>query len=251
MKNCQPVLILLMVLVLLLSILLILPSESRSETVSGTSPILLPGETFEVTVDEVGSDTILWWGWFSDEDVTFWVEGPNGTNFTSVLDHDAILIDLSGTYTLIWKNDNAVASLQVVYYYENFFPLSGITEPTPGSTISNLTPTIFGTKDPKAINIRVSTDNVVFHDAVIDNQTWSWNATLSPGQNAIFVESTYWNGYFEYRHIQPFELNVDTLWLYEENGDTKIGLGIIAVVIVIIVDALLVTIYLRKSRKKK
>jgi hypothetical protein len=241
----------LLILTMLVSMVLILPSESRSETFSGISPSLSPGETFEVVIDEVDMETILWWGWFSDEDVAFWVEVPNGTNITLVSNYDGILTQQSGTYKLIWRNDNSLLSLQVTYSYENFLPESRITDPTPGITISNLTPTIYGNCDPQVIKVRVSTDDVTFQDAIMNNSTWSWNATLSPGQNAIYVESTYWNGFFEYRHTQPYELNVDTLWLYEENGNSKVGLGIIGIALAMILIVLLVVLYLRKSKKSK
>lgn len=250
-KGCPRAFTFLLILAMSVSIVLILPSEARSETVSGTSPLLSPGETFEVVVDDVNPETILWWGWFSDEDVTFWIETPNGTNITLVSDYDGILTQQEGTYKLIWRNDNSLQNLQVMYSYDNFIPQSCITDPTPGATISNLTPTIYGNCDSQTVNVRVSTDNATFQDAVMNTSTWSWNATLSPGQNVIYVESTYWNGYFEYRHTQPYELNVDTLWLYEENGNSKIGLGIIGIALAAIFIILLVVLYLRKGQKGK
>ncbi|NYT12386.1 MAG: hypothetical protein GKC03_07565 [Methanomassiliicoccales archaeon] len=249
--NCPRTITFILIFTILLSLVLVLPTEARAETVSGTSPSLSPGETFEVVIDDVDEGTILWWGWFSDEDVVFWVEAPNGDNISSVSDYDGILTQQSGTYKLIWRNDNTQASLQVTYSYEYFVPESCISDPAPGTTISNLTPTIYGNCGPKVIKVRVSTDDVTFHDAVMNNLTWSWNATLSPGQNAVYVESTYWNGYFEYRHTQSYELNVDTLWLYEENGNSKIGLGIIGIALAMVLIVFLVILYIRKGKKSK
>jgi hypothetical protein len=239
----------LLILAFLVSMVIFLPVEVRSEPTSGTTPILSPGDTYEIVVDEVAESSILWWGWFSSENVTFWIEEPNGTTITTISAYDSILVQQSGDYKLIWKNDNSLVSLQVTYSYENFEPQSGLTAPTAGTTISNLTPTIHGKCDSRAVGVRISMDNVTFQEVLLNNSTWSWNATLSSGQNAIYVESTYWNGFFEYRHTQPYELNVDTLWLYEENGNTRIGLGTIGVAIVAILLIFLAVYSLRKRKK--
>jgi len=247
----QRSLLFLLVALLSLSIIIIGSSETRGNPISGSSPEFSPGETFHIEVGDVTPGTIISWGWDSDDTLTFWIELPDGSTINDLPSLYGLKAQQSGTYELWWMNNNWFFSATVSYAVLSFYPQIHLNSPEDGSTITNKNPMIIGTCDQYASEVRISLNNVTFVDAEKQDINWLSNMTLESGLNTIFVETTYQTGYAQYyTHIEEFRIDVDTNWLYEENGETKLGIGIYATIMALVIVIALVGLMMWKRKKK-
>jgi len=249
-KHWKPLVLIIVFLLAIFAIILI-PSEARADPVSGISPSFSPDETFHIAIGDVTPGSIISWGWDSDDTLDFWVKLPDGSTITGLPWAYGIKAQQSGTYELWWKNNNWFFSATVSYYAFSFYPQIHLVTPEDGSTITNKNQQITGTCDLFASKIRVSTNNVTFAEADKTDINWMYNASLISGANTIYVEASYQTGYNKIlTHVEEFKLNLDTTWLYQENGATKIGIGIYAIIILVIILVPLAGLMLWKRSKK-
>ena len=133
----------------------------------------------------------------------------------------------------------------------DFIPILQLNNPASGSTTTNLNPTIFGVCDANTSAVYVSLDNITFTQATKSSSNWKANLTLSSGSNTIYMRSDYQRGDFAYQYDSVASVNADTTWLYQSNGSTQFGIGMILAILAIIVILVLVLVYAIIRRRKK
>lgn len=111
-----------------------------------------------------------------------------------------------------------------------------------------------GTCDENATWVTYSLDNVAFYTTQKQGSNWvsSTNAHLTSGHNTIYFRVTYQRGDFWWNHTEEFNVNVDTTWVYHENGNTNLGMGAIAAIVaaIAIIAVIGVVLVIRRRGKK-
>jgi len=135
----------------------------------------------------------------------------------------------------------------------DFSPHLELAYPSPGSTITNLTPILSGTCDNNVSWVSYSPDNSTFYSIVNQGENWTseYPDHLSSGQNSIYVKATYHRGDFWYNYTKIFRVNVDTTWTYQSNGATHFGIGTLSVIGIVVAVGLVGTTYVILRRRRR
>jgi hypothetical protein len=193
---------------------------------------------------------LIAWAWNSDDNLDFWAEAPDGVEFHMTDTVYLIKAYQSGTYMLRWTNQNWFFRATVTYSIISFTPEITLTSPS-GGNIADKNPTIQGTCDQYANTVQISTNNVTFKEVDRHDTNWAAEVNLSSGLNIIYVESTYSMGSATQTVVKSFNVNVDTFWMYKENGQDKYGMGIYLVIVLAIVVILIAVTAFVMSKKRK
>jgi hypothetical protein len=134
----------------------------------------------------------------------------------------------------------------------DFVPSIELVSPAPGSKITDLTPVLNGSCDENATLVIYSLDNWTFYYTTKNGPNWMSESRLSPGENTIYVKAIYQRGVYWFNCTKTFTVNVDTTWVYQEDGNSKLGIGAIAAIVaaIAIVAVIGVALILRRRGKK-
>ncbi len=203
-------------------------------------------ETFSLDLENITKDMLILWtfniGGISN--ISFHIEGPDGSEYAYYLSLKPGGLSSgwkewsygfgptqNGTYTLCWANEESFTA-HMIYDIYIIEPNLVLEYPESGRMISDLTPTIEGSFYPFVDSICVSVNEQPSRDACTHNLTeWNCSSQLSSGENVITVNGTIVNGNFSYSLQKSFTVEVNTLWLYEEGGDMKIGRGMYGILL--------------------
>ena len=267
-KGAAVLLLTLSVLSIILLSSIIVSGQQPSNLIYGYAFSIGPGESYSVNITEIDREELVI-GSVSysglSRDIEFWIESPEGTTIysdnSSTSTEFILQANVNGTFTLNWKNNDELLSIETIQFgiYHDI-PKIELLSPRSGGVINDKTPLLIGQCNFIASSIRISMDNVTFTDANIDpdlslsgsgsdyhyatvRSNWTYAVNLDPGTNSIFViaETGHANGTI----TEEFTIDVNTLWLYEENGESKIGWGVyllISVVSILSIMALVIVI---------
>lgn len=190
------------------------------------------GETRNLTVHNVTQDRVIlvMMDNYGYSDVQFEIIGPNGTELlyqlVTDLGRSGLEPPIDGNYTLCCENIGETFNAHVLSTILVIEPDAALKYPSDCSTINNLIPVIEGSFYPFADSISVSVNEKEFKHAEKSNLTeWTFLSRLDPGENVINVKGTIQYGNFTHSVQESFTIHVDTLWIYEEDGDAHLGPG--------------------------
>ena len=154
---------------------------------------------------------------------------------------------ISGTFSYTKYNTFAIRTGFVL----DFNPNLELTNPSAGSTITNLTTTVYGTCDANTSAIWVSLDNITFTQATKLSTNWKVNLTLASGANTLYLVADYQRGNFTYAYKDQATINTDTSQINKGNGNSQIDLGLIFLILAIIAIMALVVGFMFIRRRNQ
>jgi hypothetical protein len=240
-----------------------LSANAEMGQIWGISTPLQPGEVFSVNVTIEDSGSLILWFWDASRtnSLRFWLETPDNHTYTfdaesyGVPQRYGFLAYQTGIYVFHWQNGHDLFPTTISFIITTTLPRIQLTSPASGSTVTSIEQKVHGICNGFATSIEIS-DNTGFAtprtewDPINMNTNWTVDLSLSPGRNDLWVRATYSCGDFTFTKSESFHIYMDTLWFYNDHGETKVGVGILTVsVLGVLVLSGVVFLTRRKKRR--
>lgn len=214
-----------------------------------------------VTIEDSG--TLILWVWDANraDSVRFWLETPDNHTYTfDAESHGSprgygFRACQTGIYVLRWQNGHDLFPATIWFIITTIPPGIQLTSPAPGSTVTSIEQEVHGTCNGFATSIEIS-DKTGFAtprtewDPINMNTNWTADLSLSPGRNDLWVRATYSSGDLTFTNSESFHVYMDTLWFYDDHGETKVGVGTMTVSVLGVL-ALSGVVFLTRRKKRR
>ncbi len=181
------------------------PSNAEAREYESISPAFAPDTSWSLNVGDCAAGDIIWWYWESSDILDFWlVKYPGGVQLTGFTDWDGYFVEESGSYSLVWFNNNLFFSAEVFYSVEVFTPSAAVvTKPSDSVFVNASTVDIQGTYDyTRAEGVLVGVDPLHLRDAMTVGPDWGVDdLVLSEGANTVVVRTYYWLDIYGYGNV--------------------------------------------------
>lgn len=214
-----------------------------------------------VTIEDSGSLILWFWDASRTDSVRFWLETPDNHTYTfdaesyGVPQGYGFLACQTGIYIFRWQNGHDLFPTTISFIITTTLPRIQLIAPESGGTVASTEQKVHGVCNGFA-SVEISKDNASFvalmteWDPFNNNTNWTADLSLTPGWNDFWVRATYSGGNFTFTKSESFHIYMDTLWFYNDHGETKIGAGILTVSLMGVL-ALSGVVLLAKGRKKR